>query len=394
MSDDIERILKRGVTEIIVEDDLRRMLQSGKKLRLKEGFDPSRPDIHLGHVVGLRKLRQFQELGHQVVLIVGDWTAQIGDPSGQSQMRTMLSAEDVRANAATYMWQFFQVVDRQKTEVRWQTEWYGNFTLADVVSLTSKFTVAQMLAREDFAKRYAANQPIGITELLYPLLQAYDSVMIRSDVEFGGIDQKFNCLMGRELQQMMGQKPQQVFFTPLLVGTDGKMKMSKSLDNYIAVDETPNDMYGKVMSLPDELIVDYFELITNVPDAEISEFKQQLASGSVNPMSLKKRLAREIVTDFHDTGAAQQAEDYFSSVFQKQQLPDDMPEIKISRGQIDLIEILVSTDMVKSRGEARRLISQNAVQIDGHKIADPAFDLKNTVVIKAGKRRWLRVIPD
>jgi len=394
MSDDIERILKRGVTEIIVEDDLRRMLQSGKKLRLKEGFDPSRPDIHLGHVVGLRKLRQFQELGHQVVLIVGDWTAQIGDPSGQSQMRTMLSAEEVQANAETYMKQFFQVVDRQKTEVRWQTEWYGNFTLADVVSLTSKFTVAQMLAREDFAKRYAANQPIGITELLYPLLQAYDSVMIRSDVEFGGIDQKFNCLMGRELQQMMGQKPQQVFFTPLLVGTDGKMKMSKSLDNYIAVDETPNDMYGKVMSLPDELIVDYFELITNVPDAEISEFKQQLASGSVNPMSLKKRLAREIVTDFHDTGAAQQAEDYFSSVFQKQQLPDDMPEIKISRGQIDLIEILVSTDMVKSRGEARRLISQNAVQIDGHKIADPAFDLKNTVVIKAGKRRWLRVIPD
>ncbi len=394
MSDDIERILKRGVSEIIVEDDLRRMLQSGKKLRLKEGFDPSRPDIHLGHVVGLRKLRQFQELGHQVVLIVGDWTAQIGDPSGQSQMRTMLSAEEVRANAETYMKQFFQVVDRQKTEVRWQTEWYGNFTLADVVSLTSKFTVAQMLAREDFAKRYAANQPIGITELLYPLLQAYDSVMIRSDVEFGGIDQKFNCLMGRELQQMMGQKPQQVFFTPLLVGTDGRMKMSKSLDNYIAVDETPNDMYGKVMSLPDELIVDYFELITNVPDAEISEFKQQLASGSVNPMSLKKRLAREIVTDFHDTGAAQQAEDYFSSVFQKQLLPDDMPEIKISRGQIDLIEILVSTDMVKSRGEARRLISQNAVQIDGHQIADPAFDLKNTVVIKAGKRRWLRVIPD
>ncbi len=394
MSDDIERILKRGVTEIIIEDDLRRMLQSGKELRLKEGFDPSRPDIHLGHVVGLRKLRQFQELGHQVVLIVGDWTAQIGDPSGQSQMRTMLSAEDVRANAETYMQQFFQVVDRQKTEVRWQTEWYGNFTLADVVSLTSKFTVAQMLAREDFAKRYAANQPIGITELLYPLLQAYDSVMIRSDVEFGGIDQKFNCLMGRELQQMMGQKPQQVFFTPLLVGTDGKMKMSKSLDNYIAVGETANDMYGKVMSLPDELIVDYFELITNVPDAEISEFKQQLASGSVNPMSLKKRLAREIVTDFHDTGAAQQAEDYFSSVFQKQLFPDDMPEIKISRGQIDLVEILVSTDMVKSRGEARRLISQNAVQIDGHKITDPAFDLKNTVVIKAGKRRWLRVIPD
>jgi len=213
MKDNIDRILKRGVTEVIVEDEVRRMLESGKPIRLKEGFDPSRPDIHLGHVVGLRKLRQFQELGHKVILIVGDWTAQIGDPSGQSQMRTMLSAEEVKTNAYTYMEQFFKVVDKEKTEVRWQSDWFGNFSLADVINLTSKFTVAQMLAREDFSKRYNSNQPIGITELLYPLLQAYDSVMIESDIEFGGIDQKFNCLMGRELQEMMGQKPQQVFFT-------------------------------------------------------------------------------------------------------------------------------------------------------------------------------------
>ncbi len=234
MNDNIDRILKRGVTEVISEADLRKMLKEGKPLRLKEGFDPSRPDIHLGHVVGLRKLRQFQELGHKVILIVGDWTARIGDPSGQSQMRTMLSAEEVKSNAETYMKQFFKVIDKDKTDVRWQSEWFGDFSLADVISLTSKFTVAQMLAREDFSRRYKEGSPIGITELLYPLLQAYDSVMIKSDVEFGGIDQKFNCLLGRELQEMMGQKPQQVFFTPLLVGLDGKMKMSKSLDNYIA----------------------------------------------------------------------------------------------------------------------------------------------------------------
>jgi len=393
MNENFERLLKRGVTEVIVEDDLRRMLEAGKPLRLKEGFDPTRPDIHLGHVVGLRKLRQFQELGHKVILIVGDWTAQIGDPSGQSQMRTMLSAEEVKANAETYMKQFFKIVDREKTEVCWQSEWFGDFSLSDVISLTSKFTVAQMLAREDFSKRYAAGQPIGITELLYPLLQAYDSVMIESDVEFGGIDQKFNCLMGRELQEMMGQKPQHVFFTPLLVGTDGKMKMSKSLDNYISVDDIPNEMYGKVMSLPDELIMDYFELITDVPDKELAEFRQQMKTNSINPMELKKRLAYEIVTEFHNADAAQAAENHFGTVFQKRDLPDEIPEFKLKiSNPMDITEILASANLVKSKGEAKRLVSQNAVEIDGEKISESMTLLKEGSIIKVGKRRFLKIV--
>ncbi len=433
---DIDRILKRGVSEVIVENDLRQMLESGKPLRLKEGFDPSRPDIHLGHVVGLRKLRQFQELGHQVILIVGDWTAQIGDPSGQSQMRTMLSAEEVKANAETYMRQFFKVIDREKTEVRWQSEWFGEFTLADVISLTSKFTVAQMLAREDFSKRYKEGSPIGITELMYPLLQAYDSVMIQSDVEFGGIDQKFNCLLGRELQEMVGQKPQQVFFTPLLVGTDGKMKMSKSLDNYIAVDDPPNEMYGKVMSLPDELIMDYFELITDVPDHELDEFRQQLESDSVNPMELKKKLAREIVTEFHNDEAASQGETFFEKTVQKKELPDEITEISISKlhelhriaqsesykegdeetftqsflmehGDVPsssptdyLVSIPITLngmDLVKSNSEARRLIKQKSIQIihqDGskHTVSEERESVQLGDVIKVGKRRFLKIV--
>ncbi|MBT7290691.1 MAG: tyrosine--tRNA ligase, partial [Chloroflexi bacterium] len=246
----LKKILKRGVSEIIQEEEFIKLLKSGKPIRLKQGFDPSRPDIHLGHVVGLKKLRQLQDLGHKVILIVGDWTAQIGDPSGASITRPMLTAEEVKSNAQSYMTQFFKVVDPEKTEVKWQSEWFGKFTLADVLKLTSKFTVAQFLARDDFRKRFEEQRPIAITELLYPLLQAYDSIEIRSDVEFGGTDQMFNCLVGRELQQMEGQRPQQVFLMPILVGTDGKQKMSKSLDNYIGVEEPPNDMYGKVMSMP------------------------------------------------------------------------------------------------------------------------------------------------
>ncbi len=255
MSYDIEYILRRAVAEIIVKEELIGLLRSGKKLRLKEGFDPSSPDIHLGHMVGLRKLRQLQELGHQVVLIVGDWTAQIGDPSGVSVTRPMLTEAQVRANAETYMQQFFKVVDKEKTEVRWQSEWFGRFSLADVIKLTSKFTIAQLLAREDFSKRYHENRPITITEFIYPLLQAYDSVAIKADVEFGGTDQKFNLLVGRELQSMVGERPQQIFTVPLLIGTDGSHKMSKSLGNYIGVAEPPNEIFGKVMSISDALIM-------------------------------------------------------------------------------------------------------------------------------------------
>ncbi|MFH1003434.1 MAG: tyrosine--tRNA ligase, partial [Chloroflexota bacterium] len=275
-------LLRRGVAEIIVEAELAAGLSSGKRLRLKEGFDPSFPDIHLGHMVALRKLRQFQELGHQVILIVGDWTAQIGDPSGASVTRPMLSREQVLANAQSYMEQFFQVVDRARTEVRWQSEWFGSFSLAGVIQLTRRFTVAQMLAREDFSNRYSHGRPIAITELLYPLLQAYDSVVIEADVEFGGIDQKFNLLMGRELQSLMGQPPQQCFMTPLLIGTDGSQKMSKSLGNYIGVAEPPQEIYGKVMSISDSLIMNYFELVTDVPDEELEEFRQGLKNKTVN----------------------------------------------------------------------------------------------------------------
>ena len=314
---DIKRLLRRGVAEIIVEGELIELLRSGKKLRLKEGFDPSFPDIHLGHMVALRKLRQFQEFGHQVILIVGDWTAQIGDPSGVSVTRPMLTAEQVKANAETYMKQFFKIVDREKTEVRWQSEWYGKFTLAEVIRLTSKFTVAQLLAREDFSARYNAGRPIAVTELLYPLLQAYDSVEIKADVEFGGTDQKFNFLVGRELQSMVGQRPQQCFMTPLLVGTDGAHKMSKSLGNYIGVAEPPDQIYGKTMSIRDDMILQYFELLTDVPDAELAEFKQGLKDESVNPMILKKRLARELVTQLYDQKAATEAEGNFEKVFQK-----------------------------------------------------------------------------
>lgn len=390
-SAELNRVLKRGVAEVIVESELIDLLQSGRPLRLKQGFDPSCPDIHLGHVVGLRKLRQFQELGHQVILIVGDWTAQIGDPSGVSTTRPMLSAEEVRANAQTYMEQFFKVVDKDKTEVRWQSEWFNRFGLEDVIRLSSRFTVAQFLAREDFGKRYSSGRPIAITELLYPLLQAYDSVAIEADVEFGGTDQKFNCLVGRELQQMMGQRPQQVFLVPLLIGTDGNQKMSKSLGNYIGIDELPQEIYGKVMSIPDTLITDYLELVTDVPDGEIAQFKQQMASGSINPMVVKKRLAYEIVAQFHGAEAAREAEDYFARVFQKGEAPEDVVPLKTSinlRGT--LTAELTKAGLTKSRSEARRLLAQGAIEKNGQPVTEDLDMSKEPPgqIIKVGKRRF------
>lgn len=391
-------LIRRGVAEIITEAELVKLLESGKPLRLKQGFDPSTPDIHLGHVVGLRKLRQFQELGHQVILIVGDWTAQIGDPSGQSITRPMLSPEQVEANAQTYMKQFFKVVDKEKTEARWQSEWYDKFNLSDVFKLTSKFTVAQSLAREDFSKRYSAGRPISLTEMLYPILQGYDSVAIQADVEFGGTDQKFNCLAGRELQQMMGQPPQQVFLVPLLVGTDGSDKMSKSLGNHIGIDDPPREMYGKLMSIPDPLIIDYFELITDVPNPEIAEFSQQLATQSINPMLLKKRLAHEIVTQFHGNKAALEADEHFARVFQRRELPEEMESISIGlksaseiEVQRDITRLLVEAKLAKSRSEARRLLAQGAVDIDGQKISQESVTLKDGNVIRVGKHDFRKV---
>jgi tyrosyl-tRNA synthetase len=346
-------------------------------------------------VVGLRKLRQFQQLGHRVVLIVGDWTAQIGDPSGMSATRSMLSAKEVQANAQTYMEQFFKVVDKKKTEVRWQSEWFSKFGLEDIIRLTSKFTVAQFLAREDFGKRYSSGRPIAITELLYPLLQAYDSVAIEADVEFGGTDQKFNCLVGRELQQMMGQRPQQVFLVPLLIGTDGSQKMSKSLGNYIGVDDPPNEIYGKIMSIPDSLIIDYLELVTDIPDEEIAEFKMQIANQSINPMSIKKRLAYEIVTQFHSTKAAGEAEKHFAKVFQKGEVPDEaVVMLNTSAGlKSTLSAALTEAGLTKSRSEARRLFTQGAIEIDGKTVTEDLemAQINKGSIIKVGKRRFAKI---
>jgi len=396
-------ILKRGVAEIITEEELLRLLDSGRILTLKQGFDPSAPDIHLGHVVGLRKLHQFQELGHKVILIVGDWTARIGDPSGQSATRPMLSPNEIKSNAQTYMEQFFKVVDKDKTELRWQSEWFSQFTLDEVIKLTSKFTIAQLLAREDFSKRYGSGNPISLTEMLYPLLQGYDSVAIQADVEFGGIDQKFNCLVGRELQQSTGQSPQQVFLVPLLVGTDGHQKMSKSLNNHIGIAEPPREIYGKVMSIPDLLIVDYFELVTDVPEKEIAEFKEQLKAHSVNPMNLKKRLAHEIVRQFHGKQAADEAQEHFTQVFQKREIPKETLTVELrdtiafgDKAEIevltDITKLLLEAGLVKSRTEANRLIAQGAIEVDGEKVSTSLVSLQDGSIIKVGKRRFLRMV--
>ncbi len=409
----IDKITRRGVSEIISHDEFVRLLQLGEPLRLKMGFDPSRPDIHLGHVVGLRKLRQLQELGHQVILIVGDWTAQIGDPSGQSATRPMLTHQEVVSNAESYLRHFFKVVDKDSTQVVWQSEWFGKFTLEDVIRLTSKFTVAQLLERADFALRFKAHRPIAITELLYPLLQAYDSVMIKSDVEFGGTDQKFNLLTGRELQEINGQKPQQIFMMPMLVGTDGVMKMSKSLDNYVSVEEPPNDMYGKLMSLPDELIVSYFEYLTDIPDKELAEMTHDLEAQSINPMNLKKRLALEVTSQFHSREIAEGAQANFEQVVQSRNLPEDIPEFTLPKlespqletpgdGDIEprpAVSVLVAAGLAPSNAEAKRLLNQGAVEVvrvsgdaERWEPGQPLKALRPGDVIKVGKRRYVRVV--
>lgn len=393
---EMKKLLRRGVTQIINEDEFIRMLESGRPLRLKQGFDPSSTDIHMGHVVGLRKLRQFQEIGHQVVLIVGDWTARIGDPTGRSATRPALTAEQVKFNAATYMEQFFRIVDQKKTEVRWQSAWFdkGVFGLDDIIRLTSKFTVAQFLAREDFAKRYAEGLPIAITEFLYPLLQGYDSVAIQADVEFGGTDQVFNCMVGRQLQEMSGQKPQQIFLMPLLIGTDGVHKMSKSLGNYIGVTDPPGEMYGKTMSINDDMIIPYLELLTDVPDEEIERFSAQMAEGSVNPMTVKKRLAHELVKDFWSLKDAEAAAEEFARTVQNKEIPDEIPVLNVPSGSTAVLSAeLARAGLAKSRSEARRLMQQKAVEINGKPVTDDIEMAKidDGSVIKVGKRRYIKI---
>lgn len=402
--ENLSSITRRGVSRIISEEEFTAMLQRGKPLRLKMGFDPSRPDIHLGHVVGLRKLRQLQDLGHQVILIVGDWTAQIGDPSGRSATRTMLTHAEVLENAESYMRQFFKVVDRDRTRVEWQSQWFGEFTLANVIELTSRFTLAQFLERDDFARRFAEHQPIAITELLYPLMQAYDSVVIESDVEFGGTDQMFNLLVGRELQGMMGQTPQQCFMMPILVGTDGVQKMSKSLGNYVALEEPPQEMYGKLMSLPDELITSYYEYLTDVPDADIAEMTRAMESETVNPMDFKKGLAHRITTTFHDSDAANVAQAHFEQVVQRRDLPDEIPEVKLealglsASASISAPQLVSRTQLSSSNSEARRLLNQGAVEVirsDGTRETANVGDevtLQPGDVVRAGRRRFVRIV--
>ena len=398
----IEKITKRGVKEIISETEFVNLLQSGKKLRLKMGFDPSRADIHLGHVVGLRKLKQLQDLGHEVILIVGDWTAQIGDPSGQSATRQMLSAEEVRENAQTYLKQFFKVVDKSKTETVWQSEWFGKFTLDNVFDLTRRFTVAQFLARDDFANRYNAQQPIAITELLYPLLQAYDSVAINSDVEFGGSDQRFNLLVGRDLQGMLGQRQQQCFIMPLLVGTDGSQKMSKSLNNYIGVDEPASDMYGKIMSIPDHLIMSYLELTTSTSKQDLTQINKEIQAESVNPMDIKKMLARDIVSQFHDESSARESELTFVRTVQQGNEPEDIKTLFMQFSTnaedsnksltINFVDLITSENLANSKSEAKRLISQNAVSINGVSSNSETNMVHPNDIIRVGRRRFLKIV--
>ncbi len=403
LSPELRDIVRRGVIEIIPEKEFLAELQSGRKLRLKLGLDPSKPNLHIGHGVLLRKLRKLQELGHQVVLIVGDWTAQIGDPSGQSVTRPMLTAGEVRANAETYLRQFFHVVDKKRTEVRWQSEWFDSFRLDDIVRLAGRFTVAQMLQREDFRQRFEAQRPLGIHELLYPLLQAYDSVAVEADVEFGGSDQLFNLLLGRELQQEMGQRPQSVFIMRLLVGPDGVQKMAKSLGNTIDFEDPPNEQYGKVMSVPDSVLLDYLELATDIAEEELSRIRRRLQRGAGKPMEVKKRLARDIVAQFHGEAASQQAEAEFERTFQRHELPDQVPEVAVRRASgaatgelvIDVYTLLVEAGLTASKAEARRLTRQGAVEADGQKVRpDQAAKLavRAGAIIRVGKHRFLRIV--
>ncbi len=391
--------IKRGVAEIIREEDLGRKiehsLKTGKPLTVKLGCDPSRPDLHLGHSVVLRKLRQFQDLGHQAVLIVGDFTGMIGDPSGRSRTRPALSLEETRRNGQSYFEQAPKILSTKKIQMLYNSEWLSKMAFADVIGLASKYTVARMLERDDFEKRYRAGEPISIHEFLYPLAQAMDSVAIRSDIELGGTDQKFNLLVGREIQRENGLDPQVAITMPILIGTDGVEKMSKSLDNYIAISEPPKEIYGKTLSIPDTLINDYFLLTTDLPPAALEEIRQQLADKSVNPRDVKRRLARELVRLYYSEREGRAAEEEFDRIFVKKDLPDEIPECAISAegGAVGILRLLTETKLASSNGEARRLVEQGGVSIDGVRVRDSSttVPISNGVVVKVGKRKFLRV---
>ncbi|MCK4224287.1 MAG: tyrosine--tRNA ligase [candidate division Zixibacteria bacterium] len=394
------KVIKRGTVEILPEEELilklKRSIRETKPLRVKQGFDPTAPDIHLGHTVCLRKLRQFQELGHQVILIIGDFTGMVGDPSGRSETRPQLTLDEIKRNAQTYQEQFFRVVDESKTEVHHNGEWFSQMSFLKIMHLASNFTVARMLERDDFSKRYKEQIPISIHELFYPLMQAYDSVMIKADVEIGATEQKFNLLAGRQIQEVYGQRPQVILTMPVLVGTDGEQRMSKSLGNYIGVAEPPAEIFGKIMSIPDEQIYSYFELVTDVGEDELIQIKKELDEKKTNPMILKKRLGREIVRMYYNQKEADKASQEFKRVFSKKELPEEIPVKHLEHEKVEMWigHFLVKAGCANSTSEIKRLIKQGGLYIDNKRIDDE--NLKVSVagekLVRLGRRRFFRIV--
>ena len=388
-------LIRKGTEEIIPEEDLLKKIEKSikeeKPLKIKCGCDPSRPDLHIGHSVVLKKLRDFQDLGHTAILLIGDFTAMIGDPTGRNKTRPQLSIKEARKNADSYVNQAALILEQDTMEIIYNGDWLSKMNFNEIIKLTSKYTVARMLERDDFTKRYNSGLPISLHEFLYPLAQGYDSVRIKADVELGGTDQKFNLLVGRTLQKESGQEPQVIITTPLIEGTDGVEKMSKSYDNYIAFSDNPSEIYGKTLSIPDELILKYFEYCTRVND--LDSIKESLENGEGNPRDLKRRLARELVSIYHNPDLALKAEQDFDNLFIKKDIPDDISEIKIGSNQ-KLVEIMVSNNMVSSNGEAKRMIKQGAVKINDKKVVDMHMEISSgeTVILKVGKRKFLKII--
>lgn len=389
-------IIKRRAEEIVPQEELIKKLdkshKTGKPLRIKYGIDPTGSDVHIGHLVPIRKMRDFQDLGHTGVIIIGDFTAQIGDPTGRDISRQALSADDVKKNAERYMEQLYTVLDEKRTEVRWQSEWFGDMTLKSVIELLTKFTLAQFMAHDTFRDRYEKGLPLSMHEIMYPVLQGYDSVAIKSDIELGATEQKFNILVGRDMQRYFGMEQQVAMLFPILIGTDGINKMSKSLNNYIAVFDSPNDKYGKILSIPDNLIINYYDLATTVSQEDISLVKKELAEG-VNPKLIKQRLARTVVEMYHGRQAAIEAEQEFEKVFAKKDIPTDIPELICETSPVWIVKLLTDSGMCKSSGEARRMIKQNAVSINERKVTEEGeeVEIDGELIIKIGKRRFLKV---
>jgi tyrosyl-tRNA synthetase len=391
--------LKKGSAEIVSDAELlaklRRSHKENKPLRIKAGFDPSRPDLHVGHTVLLNKMRQFQKLGHHVIFLIGDFTAMIGDPTGKNEARPPLTEAEIKKNAATYAQQVYKVLDQDKTEVAYNSTWMMKFTAADFIRLTSQYTLARMIERDDFSKRYAAKTPIHLHELLYPLVQGYDSVALKSDVELGGTDQKFNLLVGRELQKSAGQEPQCILTVPILEGLDGVQKMSKSLDNYIGVEDIPREMFGKSMRVSDELMLRYYELLTDITVDELEQLKADLKSGVKHPRNVKVELGRLLVERFHGADAAKNAVEEFDRIFVNKGVPDDMPEKTVAAGEYGISKLMVDLGLAASNGEARRSIEGGAVAREGEKISDPQMKITlksgESFVLKNGKKKFVRV---